>query len=274
MQFAIKVEHVGKVWPAHEAGRPPVNALADASLGVERGQFVVLLGPSGCGKSTLLRIIAGLDTPSSGRVLLNDKEVSAPGPERGMIFQDYALFPWRNVLRNVTFGLEARAITLGERTRIAKDLIDLVGLGGFERAYPSQLSGGMQQRASLARALANDPEVLLMDEPFSAVDSQTREVLQEELLRIWRIKHKTIIFVTHDIAESVFLADRVITMSARPGRVRSDIPVDLERPRDRSSVDFVRLCRRLRQELTPEVKVLPENMRVDDGSPVVASSGF
>ena len=179
----------------------------------------MLLGPSGCGKSTLLRLIAGLDTPTSGDVKIDGQRVISPGVDRGMIFQDYALFPWRNVKHNITFGMEARKIPRARRDLIAQELIDLIGLTAFEDAYPSQLSGGMQQRVALARALANDPEVLLMDEPFSAVDLQTRELLQDELLRVWQIKRKTIVFVTHDINEAVYLADRVITMSARPGQI-------------------------------------------------------
>lgn len=252
MPAIITLNNVGKVWPPHQSGSVPVVALSNTNLKIDKGQFVVLLGPSGCGKSTILRIIAGLDTPTSGDALIHELRITAPGPERGMIFQDYALFPWRTVERNVEFGLEARGIGAAERRSIAHALIRLVGLIGFEKAYPSQLSGGMQQRVSLARALANDPEVLLMDEPFSAVDSQTRETLQDELLRIWEMTHKTIIFVTHDISESVYLADRVVTMQARPGRLRSDIAVDLARPRDRTDAEFVKLCRRLRAELTPD----------------------
>ncbi|MCD6673219.1 MAG: ABC transporter ATP-binding protein [Burkholderiaceae bacterium] len=270
MKIAIKVERVEKVWPPHQTRSSPLTALSDVNLQIERGQFIVLLGPSGCGKSTLLRMIAGLDVPTAGRITLNEVPIAGPGPERGMIFQDYALFPWRNVLRNVTFGLEARGIGANERSSVALELINLVGLSGFESAYPGQLSGGMQQRVSLARALANDPEVLLMDEPFSAVDSQTRETLQEELLRIWRVKHKTVIFVTHDIAEAAFLADRVVTMATRPGRVRSDIAIGLERPRDRTNPEFVRLCRRLREELTPDSEDRPEQKMVGGLRPITA----
>lgn len=253
MPTIITISNVKKIWPAHQAGRPPVVALSDVNLKVEKGEFVVLLGPSGCGKSTLLRMIAGLDTPTFGEASLYNNKITKPDPERGMIFQDYALFPWRTVMRNVEFGLEARGVAKSERQATSRELINLVGLAGFEEAYPNQLSGGMQQRVSLARALANDPEVLLMDEPFSAVDSQTREVLQDELLRIWEMTHKTVVFVTHDISESVYLADRVITMSARPGRVRSDVYVNLDRPRDRTDAAFVRLCRKLRAELSPEI---------------------
>ncbi len=246
----IEVENVNKVWSPRQRGRPPVIALTRMSFAIVRGQFVVLLGPSGCGKSTLLRMIAGLDRPTEGEVRVGGRCVAGPGWDRGMIFQDYALFPWRTVMQNVTFGLEARGFAVSERRRVAQDLIELVGLKGFEEAHPSQLSGGMQQRVALARALANDPEVLLMDEPFGAVDSQTRELLQDELLRIWQVKRKTVLFVTHDIAEAVYLADRVITMSARPGCVRDDIAIDLERPRDRTSMDFAKISRVLREELS------------------------
>lgn len=272
MEIAIRVEGVQKSWPSHEVRGTMMTVLSDVTLTIERGEFVVLLGPSGCGKSTLLRMIAGLDVPTAGRITLNARPIVGPGPERGMIFQDYALFPWRSVLRNVTFGLEAQGVRKHERISIAKNLIKLVGLAGFENAYPGQLSGGMQQRASLARALANDPEVLLMDEPFSAVDSQTRETLQEELLRIWHIKHKTVIFVTHDIAEAAFLADRVVTMATRPGRVRSDISIALDRPRDRTNPEFVRLCRRLREELTPVRNTYVESATKAIGAPVIGSA--
>lgn len=248
----IEIDSVTKQWPERKRGRPGVLALAPVTLSIMRGQFVVLLGPSGCGKSTLLRMIAGLDLPTQGIVRVAGKAVSGPGWERGMMFQDYALFPWRTVMQNVVFGLEARKVDRTERQRIGQELIELVGLNGFEDSHPNQLSGGMQQRVSLARALANDPEVLLMDEPFSAVDSQTRELLQDELLRIWKVKHKTIVFVTHDIAEAVYLADRVITMTSRPGRVQDDIRIDSPRPRDRSSQDFAVLSRRLRMELVPQ----------------------
>ncbi|WP_397474698.1 ABC transporter ATP-binding protein [Pusillimonas sp.] len=248
----IRVESVGKVWAKTKKLGQEVVALTPVSLQIKAGEFIVLLGPSGCGKSTLLRMIAGLDQPTSGGIFVSNREVAGPSCERGMMFQDYALFPWRSVFKNITFGLEACHVDRAEQNRIAAELIDLVGLTGFEESYPGQLSGGMQQRVSLARALANDPEVLLMDEPFSAVDAQTRETLQDELLRIWRLKGKTIVFVTHDISEAVYLADRVITMSARPGRIRSDMVMGLPRPRDRESNDFLGMARRLRQELKPD----------------------
>lgn len=261
LDVIIEIDSVTKQWPARKRGSPGVTALDPVTLSIMRGQFVVLLGPSGCGKSTLLRMIAGLDSPTQGIVRVAGKAVSGPGWERGMMFQDYALFPWRTVMQNVIFGLEARKVETAERQRIGQELVELVGLKGFEDSHPNQLSGGMQQRVSLARALANDPEVLLMDEPFSAVDSQTRELLQDELLRIWKVKHKTIVFVTHDIAEAVYLADRVITMTSRPGRVQDDVRIEPPRPRDRSSRDFALLSRRLREELFPRPNIALEEMR-------------
>lgn len=244
----ITVSEVSKVWPAKAARG--LLAISPVSLSVPRRQFTVILGPSGCGKSTLLRMIAGLETPTNGTIVVLGNEVKGPGWERGMMFQDYALFPWRTVLGNVMFGPEALGRPRPESEKSARELIALVGLSGFEDHYPAQLSGGMQQRASLARALANDPEVLLMDEPFSAVDSQTRETLQDELLCIWQVTHKSIVFVTHDIAEAVYLADRVIIMAPRPGRIKSDVSIDMHRPRDRISSEFTKLARRMRELLS------------------------
>ena len=247
----ITAKGVSKTWGGAARGERGLVALTPLDLSIKSGEFVVLLGPSGCGKSTLLRLIAGLEQPTTGEIQVGGRIVKGPGWERGLIFQDYALFPWRSVLRNITFGLEARGIPDAQRNERALDLIRLVGLEGFAHAYPSQLSGGMQQRVALARALANDPMVLLMDEPFSAVDSQTRETLQDEILKIWQVTGKTIVFVTHDIAEAAYLADRVITMAPRPGRIKNNISIELPRPRDRSSPNFMNVSRRLRQELAP-----------------------
>lgn len=247
---SIVVSGVSKVWPSSPQREGALVALSPVHLSIPRGQFTVILGPSGCGKSTLLRIIAGLEKPTDGKITVFGNQVTGPGWQRGMMFQDYALFPWRTVLGNVMFGPEALGRPRAESEQKARDLIKLVGLAGFEKAYPAQLSGGMQQRASLARALANDPEVLLMDEPFSAVDSQTRETLQDELLRIWQITRKNIIFVTHDIAEAVYLADRVIVLAPRPGRIKCDTAIELRRPRDRISSEFAKLARTMRESLS------------------------
>ncbi len=208
----------------------PVPALAGVSAEVASEEFVALLGPSGCGKSTLLQILAGLLAPTAGRVWFEGPAV--PGrPLTAMVFQEFALFPWRTVQANVEFGLEELGVPAPERTRRARRFIELTGLAGFESRYPHQLSGGMRQRVGIARALAVDPAVLLMDEPFSALDAQTRQLMQEELLAIWERTRKTILYVTHNIQEAVFMADRVIVLSRRPGRVLADIRVDLGRPR-------------------------------------------
>jgi len=210
----------------------PVVALEEVSLTVADKEFVVIVGPSGCGKSTLLRLVAGLMEPTSGRMLLDGREIDGPSADRGMVFQSYTLFPWLTVQRNVEFGLSLRGVPAAERRRIARRFIAEVGLEGFEDAYPEQLSGGMRQRTALARALANDPEILLMDEPFGALDSQTRQLMQELLLRIWEHAHKTVLFITHDIDEAILLADRVLVMTARPGRIKKELAIGLPRPRD------------------------------------------
>jgi NitT/TauT family transport system ATP-binding protein len=204
--------------PAH--GRT-VLALADVSLEVRPREFLALLGPSGCGKSTLLYLIGGFLPTQAGRIVVEGKPVSAPGPDRGIVFQHFALFPWKTVRANVLYGLERQRLPRVERARRAQAFIDLVGLNGFEESYPSQLSGGMKQRTALARTLAFDPSILLMDEPFGALDAQTRALMQTELLGIWQRTPKTVIFVTHDVQEAVYLADRVAVMSARPGRIKA-----------------------------------------------------
>jgi NitT/TauT family transport system ATP-binding protein len=202
------------------SGRP-VLALEDVSLSVASREFVALLGPSGCGKSTLLYLLGGFLPTETGKILIEGKPVGAPGPDRGIVFQHFALFPWKTVRGNVRYGLERMALAREEREKRAQSYIDLVGLSGFEDSYPAQLSGGMKQRAALARTLAFDPKILLMDEPFGALDAQTRSLMQEELLSIWQRTPKTVIFVTHDVQEAVYLADRVAVMSARPGRVKA-----------------------------------------------------
>ena len=199
----------------------PVLALAEVSLDVREREFVALLGPSGCGKSTLLYLIGGFLPTETGRILIDGKPVAGPGPDRGIVFQHFALFPWKTVRANIRYGLERQGLPRDERERRAQAYIDLVGLKGFEDSYPSQLSGGMKQRTALARTLAFDPQILLMDEPFGALDAQTRSLMQAELLRIWQRTPKTVIFVTHDVQEAVYLADRVAVMSARPGRIKA-----------------------------------------------------
>jgi NitT/TauT family transport system ATP-binding protein len=213
------------------SGRP-VLALEDVSLDVKPREFLALLGPSGCGKSTLLYLLGGFLPTEIGQILIEGKPVGAPGPDRGIVFQHFALFPWKTVRANILYGLERMRLPRDEREARARSFIDLVGLTGFEESYPSQLSGGMKQRTALARTLAFDPKILLMDEPFGALDAQTRSLMQAELLGIWQRTPKTVIFVTHDIDEAIYLADRVIVFTARPGRIKADIRIDLPRPRD------------------------------------------
>ena len=235
-----------------------VVALDQVSLDVRRGEFVSLIGPSGCGKSTLLYILGGLRKQTSGEVSLDGQRVTGPTPRKiGFVFQDYTLFPWRTIIDNVEVGLEFRGVGKAERREVARRNLDLVGLGAFENAYPSELSGGMQQRVAIARALSMDPEILLMDEPFGALDEQTRTVLGEELARILEKSGKTIVFVTHSLSEAVFLSDRVVVMSARPGRIKEIIPVDEPRPRDpayATSTAFGDLRNRLFDLLHEEVR--------------------
>lgn len=218
-------------------------AIENLNLTVRDKEFVCILGPSGCGKTTLLRMIAGLDAAGSGKILLDGELITGPNPKVGIVFQEYSLFPWRNMLDNVAFGLEMRGIGRVERSRLAEQYLELVGLAQFAQSYPSELSGGMRQRVAVARALALDPVVLLMDEPFGALDAQTRNMLQHELLGIWEKTKKTIVFITHSVDEAVFLADRIIVLTPRPGRVCETIPLELPRPRDRTSIEFAKLRR-------------------------------
>ncbi len=226
-----KVRHMYR--PAR--GRP-VLALEDVSLEVGEQEFIALLGPSGCGKSTLLYLMGGFLPVESGSITVNGKLVTGPGPDRGVVFQHFALFPWKTVLQNVLYGLERQNMAREQREERARKFIELVGLRGFEDNYPSQLSGGMKQRAAIARTLAIDPQVLLMDEPFGALDAQTRALMQSELLGIWRASPKTVIFVTHDVQEAVYLAGRVVVMSARPGRVKTIVDTNF----DKTAPDILR----------------------------------
>jgi ABC-type nitrate/sulfonate/bicarbonate transport system ATPase subunit len=237
-----------------------VVAVDALSLTVHDKEFVCIVGPSGCGKSTLLRVIAGLSRPQTGEVTLDGERVTAPGGDRGMVFQSYTLFPWLTVQGNVEFGPRLSGRSPEECAQVAHRYIDLVGLAGFEHAYPKELSGGMQQRAAIARSLANDPEILLMDEPFGALDAQTRSLMQELLLRVWEQTHKTVLFVTHDIEEAILLADRIYVMTARPGRIKHEVRVPLPRPRTVAVLDsegFIRLRREIYQSIREEsLKVL------------------
>ena len=225
----IRFEQVRKEFETRgEGGRPAgrFTALEDITLDVRSGEFLALVGPSGCGKSTLLDLLGGLTTPTSGRIQLDGRPITGPGRDRGIVFQQYALFPWRTAAQNVEFGLDIAGLKARQRHEIAEHFLDLVGLSGFADRYPHELSGGMKQRVAIARSLAYDPEVLLMDEPFAALDAQTRETLQGELLRIWRATGKTIVFITHGIDEAVVLGQRVAVMTSRPGRIKQviDIP--------------------------------------------------
>lgn len=231
----LEVRDVGKVWDGRAGD---VVALEHASFAVMQGEFICLLGPSGCGKSTLLEIVAGLLEPTTGEVAMDGERIREASPERGMVFQSHALFPWRTARENVEFGLEMRRVDRAERQRLAQQLIALVGLSGFEESLPRELSGGMCQRVAVARALANSPKLLLMDEPFGALDAQTREELQREITRIWQETRTTIIFVTHSVPEAVILGDRIIVMTAHPGRIHSTITNPLPRPRDATSPEF------------------------------------
>jgi NitT/TauT family transport system ATP-binding protein len=222
-----------------------LTAIEQVDLTIHQKEFICVLGPSGCGKTTLLRIIAGLDLATTGNILLDGEQIKGPNPKVGIVFQEYSLFPWRNVIDNVAFGLEMQGMGREERYLRAHKYLELVGLSQFSQSYPSELSGGMRQRVAVARALALDPVVLLMDEPFGALDAQTRNLLQKELLEIWEKTKKTIIFVTHSVDEAVFLADRLVVLTPRPGRVCEIISIDLNRPRDRTSVEFAQLRRKV-----------------------------
>jgi NitT/TauT family transport system ATP-binding protein len=250
----LVIEQVSRVFPGVRRGEP-TRALEPIDLVVGDADFVTILGPSGCGKSTLLRIVAGLDTPSGGRVLLDGKPVVGPGAERGMVFQSYTLFPWLTVADNIAFGLRERGMPANERRAIVDEWIGQVGLKGFENHFPKMLSGGMQQRTAIARALANEPKILLLDEPFGALDNQTRALMQELLLSVWETHKKTVLFVTHDIEEAIFMGNRVAVMTARPGRVKSITAIDLPHPRHytmKTSPQFSALKAHLVEEIRVE----------------------
>jgi NitT/TauT family transport system ATP-binding protein len=245
--YKIVARHISKVFHIKRPGegKREFTAVKDLNLNVKKGEFVTIVGPSGCGKSSFLDILAGLSEPSSGEIFIDGRRITGPALDRGIVLQGYALFPWRTVRQNIEYGLEIKKVKKAERKAISDHFIDLVELKRFADSYPYELSGGMKQRVAIARALAYDPEVLLMDEPFAAVDAQTREALQDELLNIWEKTGKTIIFITHSIEEAVLLADRVAVMSANPGSIRRIIDVELPRPRrsgdTRNSIDFNRI---------------------------------
>ncbi len=238
----LQVDRVSKEFASNPGS---VLAVADFTFEARDQEFVVIIGPSGCGKSTALRMVAGLDFPTAGKILLDGREISGPGPDRGMVFQSYTCFPWMTVKRNVLFGLRFRKdLPRSECGPMADYYLELVGLAEFADAFPKHLSGGMRQRVAIARTLAANPEILLMDEPFGALDTQTRSLLQDELVNVWEQDHKLVVFVTHDIDEAVYLADRVLVSTARPGRIKAEIRVDLDRPRP------------------PEMKLSPEFLEI------------
>jgi nitrate ABC transporter ATP-binding subunit len=236
-------------------GNGEIEALAPVDLSIPKGEFVCLIGASGCGKSTLLRVIAGFEEPTTGDVSIDGRVITGPGSDRGMVFQDYALFPWMTVRDNISFGPRQRHLPREEISRTADEFVRMVGLERFADRYPNQLSGGMKQRVAIARVLANNADILLMDEPFGALDALTREQLQHELMQIWKRTGVTTIFVTHSVEEAVLLADRVLVMSAGPGRIDSDFQIDLVRPRDVSSPEFNALRRDIARRLTSHLAV-------------------
>jgi NitT/TauT family transport system ATP-binding protein len=235
-------------------------AIGPLSLEIQDKEFVCILGPSGCGKTTLLRIIAGLEKATAGEIFLDGMQISEPNPKIGMVFQEYSLFPWRTVMENITFGPEMNTIPEAARRDIAERYLTLVGLEQFRNSYPAELSGGMKQRVAIARALANEPEVLLMDEPFGALDAQTRNRMQHELLLIWEKAKKTIIFVTHSVDEAVFLADRIVVLTRRPGRIREIVPVVHCKPRDRTCAESVQIRKHVLDLITEESSAPSSNI--------------
>lgn len=258
--MTIKIELNG-VEKVYKTAQGELDALSDINLIVEEGEFLCIIGPSGCGKSTLLRILAGLYRQTTGEVIIHQNG-SSSRPTNAVVFQEYAIFPWRTVSQNVNFGLEMRGIPRTERAERTREYLAKVGLAQFADHYPYQLSGGMKQRVALARALANDPEILLMDEPFGALDAQTRAVLQEELVRIWEEEQKTVVYVTHSIEEAIMLGDRVVLMTARPGKIKSTYKVNLPRPRKlelRTTPEYNQLAQVLWEDLVEEVNKVMKN---------------
>jgi len=253
----LDVQGVSRTFPGVNGGAPTL-ALQATNLAVADNDFISILGPSGCGKSTLLRIVAGLDVASSGTVLLDGAPVTGPGADRGMVFQSYTLFPWLTVRENIGFGLREREVPEAQRAAIVAEYVARMGLAGFEDHFPRQLSGGMQQRTALARALANDPKILLLDEPFGALDHQTRSLMQELLLEVWEAHRKTVLFVTHDIDEAIYMGSRVAVFSARPGRIKTEVAIELPHPRPytiKTSGEFAAYKARLTEEIRVEAVI-------------------
>ena len=249
MRGKIQIEHLKKIYCSQNDMK--ITALTDISLSVKENEFLCILGPSGCGKSTFLRIIAGLEESSSGKIFYDGQEHVKPRREIGMVFQNYSLMPWLNVLDNIALGLDFAKVPKTKRTPIAKKYLDMIGMNDFGKAFPYELSGGMQQRVAIARALANNPDVLLMDEPFGALDAYTRILMQKEVLNIWERHKATIIFVTHSVDEAIYLADRIILMAGNPGRIKKEITVSIPRVRERGNPRF--------GELTEELLTLLED---------------
>ena len=269
MTVNLQVNRVSKEFVDRRT-KSTVRALDEINLEVQKGEVICILGPSGCGKSTLLNIVAGFLPPSGGEVRVDGRPVIEPGPDRGFVFQEFALFPWRTVLQNIEFGPVLKGMEKADRHARARELIQRIHLTGFEDKFPFELSGGMKQRVGIARALANDPEVLLMDEPFGALDAQTRRVMQEELLKLLGETKKTVLFVTHAIDEAIVLADRVVVMTARPGQVKALLGVDLPRPRERTSPEFNELYRRMDDLIRVEVE---KSLEVQDSDSAALGEG-
>lgn len=251
----IKAAQVGKVY--RNGNKEGVVALDGFNLDVREKEFISVVGPSGCGKSTFLFMLAGLEEITTGDILLEGKPVQGPDPKQAMVFQEYLLFPWRTVQQNIAFGPEVRGLPEGRTEELVRKYINLVGLSGFEHSYPYELSGGMKQKVAIARALANEPRVILMDEPFASLDALSREILQQELLTIWALTEATVIFVTHSISEAVFLSDRVVVLTKRPGRIKEAVAIDLPRPRDMrmtATAPFIQYEQRIRELVLDEVQ--------------------
>jgi NitT/TauT family transport system ATP-binding protein len=242
-----------KVGLAYRRGETVTAALADVDLRITESEFISIVGPSGCGKSSFLNLVAGFIHPTSGRLLLDGVPVSAPGADRGVVFQEHALFPWMTVEKNIAYGPRVNRRTDAEVRRTVDELLDMIGLRRFAKSYPKELSGGMRQRVAIARALATRPKMLLMDEPFAALDAQTRRFLQTELVRIWKMTRTTILFITHSIDEAVLLSDRVYVMTARPGMIKDVIEIDMPRPRDENQAEFLTYRRRITEQLKHEI---------------------
>lgn len=248
--YIIELKDLSKLYSGKETD---VLALDNVSIDIEENEFICVVGPSGCGKSTMLRIIAGLENSTGGKILYKGKELNNPSGEVGFVFQNYSLLPWRTVIDNITLGPEINKVSRRDREKIGMEYLKLIGTEEFANSYPYELSGGMQQRVAIARALANDPEILLMDEPFGALDAHTRILMQDELLNIWNKHKKTILFITHSVDEAISLADRIIVMTKRPGRIKEIIDVDLDRPRNRADLRYGELTNRILKMLEEEI---------------------